>query len=225
MIAAYHMLRHYLTHPLGRRDRLGTVARILRWQLGSRVLGTAATVPFVDGTRLLVRAGMHGATGNIYVGLMEFEGMAFVAHFLREGDVFVDVGANVGVYSILAASRGARVLALEPVPASYERLLDNVHINRFQEFVDARNIGAGAEGGTLRFSTNEDSTNHVLADDESCKHAVVVEVAPLDEIVQEATMLKVDVEGYEAEVLKGAGELLSKESLRAVLVELNGLGA
>ncbi|MBX6765440.1 MAG: FkbM family methyltransferase [Rubrobacteraceae bacterium] len=156
---------------------------------------------------------------------MEFEGMAFVAHFLREGDVFVDVGANVGVYSILAASRGARVLALEPVPASYERLLDNVHINRFQEFVDARNIGAGAEGGTLRFSTNEDSTNHVLADDESCKHAVVVEVAPLDEIVQEATMLKVDVEGYEAEVLKGAGELLSKESLRAVLVELNGLGA
>jgi hypothetical protein len=115
----WRTLRHFLNHPLGRRNRLGTLMRILRWQIGSRALGTAVAVPFVDGTRLLIRAGMHGATGNVYVGLMEYEDMAFVLHLLRKDDAFLDVGANVGVYSILAAGRGANVLAIEPVPATY----------------------------------------------------------------------------------------------------------
>jgi hypothetical protein len=48
-------------------------------------------------------SGMTGATGNLYVGLHEFEEMAFLLHFLRPGDLFADVGANVGSYTILAA--------------------------------------------------------------------------------------------------------------------------
>lgn len=86
--------------------------RILRWQLGSRLLGSRVVVPFVDGSWLLVGTGMHGATGNVYVGLMEFEDMAFVLHLVCEGDEFLDVGANMGVYSILAATRGARMGAV-----------------------------------------------------------------------------------------------------------------
>lgn len=46
---------------------------------------------------------MTGATGNWYCGLQEYEDMSFVLHALRPGDLFVDVGANIGSYSILAA--------------------------------------------------------------------------------------------------------------------------
>ncbi len=68
----WRVVRHYLNHPLGRRDRIGTLVRMLRWQAGSRLLGAEVAMPFVDGARLLVETGMHGATGNVYVGLMEF---------------------------------------------------------------------------------------------------------------------------------------------------------
>lgn len=68
----WRTLRHYLDHPLGRRDRTDTLTRFLRWQVGSRLLDAAVTMPFVDDTRLLVRTGMQDAIGNIYAGLMEF---------------------------------------------------------------------------------------------------------------------------------------------------------
>lgn len=227
LAAPWRLLRHYLEHPLGRRDRLGTLIRIVRWQIGSRTVGAAVAMPFMDGTRLLIRNGMHGATGNVYVGLMEFEDMAFVLHLLREGDRFLDVGANVGVYSILAAGRGAKVLAIEPVPASYEQLLDNIHLNRLHARVEARNVGVGREPGELRFSTRTGPTNHVLAPDESDEQAVTVAVDALDTIASgwTPTMIKIDVEGFEANVIAGAADLLAQDSLQAVLIELNGLGA
>lgn len=225
--APWRMLRHYLEHPLGRRDRLGTLMRIVRWQLGSRLLGARAAVPFVDSSRLLVGTGMHGATGNVYVGLMEFEDMAFVLHLMHEGDQFLDVGANVGVYSVLAASRGARVLAMEPVPDTYEQLLDNIHLNRFQERIEARRVGVGKEPGELSFSIGSGPTNHVLAAGESTDRSVAVAVDALDTLAAgwAPTMLKIDVEGFEANVIAGASGLLAQQSLQAVLIELNGLGA
>lgn len=227
LTAPWRTLRHYLEHPLGRRNRGATLMRILRWQLGSRLLGAQAAVPFVDRSRLLVGTGMHGATGNVYVGLMEFEDMAFVLHLMREGDQFLDVGANVGVYSILAASRGARVLAVEPVPDTYEQLLDNIHLNRFQERIEARRVGVGKGAGELRFSIGSGPTNHVLTAGESTDHSVTVAVDTLDAIAAGSapTMLKIDVEGFEANVIAGAARLLNEPSLQAVLIELNGLGA
>lgn len=227
LTAPLRTLRHYLEHPLGRRDRLATLARIVRWQLGSRLLGARAAVPFVDGTRLLVGTGMHGATGNVYVGLMEFEDMAFVLHLMRDGDQFLDVGANVGVYSILAASRGARVLAVEPVPATYEQLLDNIHLNRFEAKIKACNVGAGREPGELRFTTGNGPTDHVLAAGEFAAQAATVAVDTLDALAAgwQPVMMKIDVEGFEMNVIAGASGLLAKQSLQAVLIELNGLGA
>lgn len=223
----WRVLRHYLDHPLGRRDRMGTLMRMLRWQAGSRLLGAEVAMPFVDGTRLPVRQGMHGATGNVYVGLMEFEDMAFVLHLLRDGEDFLDVGANVGVYSILAASRGARVLAMEPVPDTYRQLLDNVRLNGFAAQIDARNIGVGDEPGELRFSTGEGPTNHVLTTEELGTPAATVPVDLLDNMASglDPIMMKIDVEGFEANVIQGAQKILVQPSLQAVLIELNGLGA
>ncbi|KEZ78802.1 FkbM family methyltransferase [Salinisphaera hydrothermalis C41B8] len=199
---------------------------MFRWQVGSRLLQQPCAMPFMGETRLLVRRGMHGATGNVYVGLMEFEDMAFVLHFLRADDVFLDVGANVGVYSILAASRGADVLAMEPVPSTFEWLLDNVYFNRFNDRIVARNIGVGRESGQVRFTSDVGgATNHVLTEADAIGNAVEVPVLPLDDLATEAAMLKIDVEGFEAEVIQGSKDLLATDALKAVLIELNGLGA
>ena len=93
---------YILRHPLNRGRPARALSRFIGWQVQSRLTSPIA-VPFVDGTRLLVSRGMTGATGNIYCGLTDFEEMAFVMHALRPDDLFLDVGANVGSYTVIAA--------------------------------------------------------------------------------------------------------------------------
>ena len=221
-------LRFVTDHPLNTGRRFNALGRFARWQIGSRLLpGSAVAVPFVNHSRLLIAPGMTGATGNIYTGLHEFEDMGFLLHVLRKEDLFVDVGANVGSYTVLAgAAIGAHCLSVEPLPATYDHLLDNIHLNRIQDRVTAHNIGIGREQGTLRFSSGEDTMNHVLAEGETGVPATEVSVRPLDAVVggAEPAVLKIDVEGFETEVILGGAATLARPSLLAVIMELNGSG-
>jgi FkbM family methyltransferase len=219
-------LRWIVNHPLNERDRLRAIARFLRWQLGSRILPGPVAVPFVDDARLLVEPGMTGATGNVYAGLHEFADMAFVLHLLRPGDLFVDAGANIGSYTVLAsAGAGARSISVEPLPHTYQRLLDNVHLNRLEDLVTPHNVGLGAQEGELAFTSDLDSTNHVLMPGEPYTSSLTVPVATLDGLTsgKEPTCLKIDVEGYEEQVLAGGKGTLASPSLLAVVLELGDL--
>jgi FkbM family methyltransferase len=217
-------LSFILRHPLNRERKMKALARWASWQLGSRLVTGPVAVPFVNSSLLLVSPGMTGATGNVYTGLHEFEDMAFVIHLLRPGDLFVDVGANVGTYTVLGgAVAGANCVAVEPIKNAYERLVLNVHLNRIQDKVEALNVGIASKAGTLTFTSGLDTMNHVSA---GAGGGEAVRVAALDEVLLGAapTLLKIDVEGYEAEVVAGAGRVLASESLLAVVMELNGSG-
>ena len=219
-------LQFMLTHPLARGRRLGVLARYLRWQIGSRILGHPAVMPYIGRTRLLVTTGMHGATMNLYLGLADFQDMSFMLHMLRPADTFFDIGANVGVYSILASGvADARTVAVEPVPSSFDILVDNIALNRLAGRISAQNCGLAAQEGKLRFSTANGPTNHVLIDSLS-EGSVAVPVMTLDTLAkqQKPVLLKIDVEGFEHEVIRGGRELLSDPAVLALIVELNGLG-
>jgi hypothetical protein len=104
------------SHPLTCQLKLRSFARILKWQVACR-LRREIIIPWISGTKLVASRGMTGATGNIYGGLHEFADMLFVLHFLRQGDLFLDVGANIGSSTVLASGvRGARTWAFEPDP-------------------------------------------------------------------------------------------------------------
>ena len=96
------------THPLTRDNTFKSLLRFVRWQIGSRLVPGPIVYDWINGSRFLVRAGETGLTGNVYTGLHEFQDMGFLLHVLGDGDLFIDVGANVGSYTILAcSSRGA----------------------------------------------------------------------------------------------------------------------
>lgn len=142
-------LRFVLHHPLNRSRPLVALSRWLRWQFGSRLLPGAVLLPFVEDVGLLVRPGMTGATGNFYCGLHEFEDMALVLHALRPDDLFVDIGANVGSYTMLGGAAGATVLAIEPIPSTFSWLARNIRVNGLGERVRALNLGLGSDEGLL----------------------------------------------------------------------------
>lgn len=172
---------------------------------------------------------MSGATGNIYCGLLEFEDMAFVLHLLRPGDMMGDVGANVGAYTVLAAKNaGANVISIEPVPSTFQHLKNNIELNKISDLANVMNCGAAAENGELKFTKELDAVNHVAVsvEEKSSDNIVKVMVRTLDDIFQNDVplLLKIDVEGFEHEVIKGATNLLKSDSLKAIIIELNGSG-
>lgn len=219
-------------HPLTRDQKARAMMRFVRWQVGSRVLRRPVAIPYVEDTRLLLERGMTGATGNVYAGLHEFEGMSFVLHALRSSSQFMDIGANVGMYTVLAGGAvGANCIAAEPVPATYNSLCDNVRLNDLGKMVDCRNVGVGQERGELQFTdTKKSGGNRVLqttSPDQGVKVPVTTldvlsnEVAPPDDVL----IVKVDVEGWEVPVLAGGKSVLSRSFPTALLVELNGWGS
>lgn len=224
-MAISHTLKLLLTHPLTRQDRIGAIIGYLKWQIYSRLNPHPVIYPFTEKCNLIVKKGMTGATGNIYCGLHEFEDMAFLLHFLREEDLFVDIGANVGSYTILSSGHvGAHSIAIEPVPSTFKALAANIRINDLFSRVNALNIGLGSNNGVLQFTQSFDTVNHVATKEE--KDTIEVQIQTMDEVCRERApqLLKIDVEGFESEVLKGGGETLSKPELQAIIIELNGSG-
>ncbi|RYX84315.1 FkbM family methyltransferase [bacterium] len=214
-------------HPLNRKHKVASIRNFFAWQVGSRLVPGPVVVNFVNDSKLLVKPGMTGATLNIYTGLHEFEDMSFVLHALRKNDVFVDVGANVGTYTVLAgAAIGAQCITFEPAPSTFSNLMRNVDLNQINNLVDARNVGVGETDGEITFTSGLDTVNHVLSKDEHHADAVTIPVVTLDKSLQGSNpvVIKIDVEGFETSVISGAANVLSQESLLAIVMELNGSG-
>lgn len=229
MVAKLFNLASFISrHSLTRDHQLAAWLRFIRWQIGSRLLKHPLIIPWVEPTKLIIERGMVGATGNLYCGLHEFDDMGFVLHFLRSDDLFLDIGANVGTYTVLAAGvTGSSVMAFEPIPTTHARLLSNLQVNSLNSRVVALNIGLGAESGYLVFSADLDAENHVLQTDMPIEGEITRgNVDSLDNVLggRMPTMIKIDVEGFETEVIRGGALTFNSPSLMAVLIELNGSG-
>jgi FkbM family methyltransferase len=226
---ALKYIHEIVNHPLNAHQKSVALQRWLRWHVGSRIIPGDVVVPFVQDARLVVRPHMRGATENIYLGLSEYQDMLFLMHLLREDDLFIDTGANVGAYTVLASKVcGARSIAFEPVPVTFGDLVQNIQINGIERLAQVHNLGMGSTEGTLKFTADCDCINHVIAHDETFTgETIEVSIKMLDQILQDEspTLIKIDVEGFELPVIRGASKVLNQPSLLGVIMELNGSGA
>jgi FkbM family methyltransferase len=146
---------------------------------------------------------------------------AFLNH-IRPGDTLVDVGANLGLYTVAAAKRGARVIAVEPDPANVRQIRRNARLNRVE--VAIVEVLAGAQIGTaplaLRGSPVSGSVDMYLGP--TTRYAVAA-VLTLDALLKDerVDLLKIDVEGAEIDVLRGAEQTLRDKRPRAILIEVH----
>ena len=173
--------------------------------------------------RLLPNAS-DSLSGFWYLELPDFEELAFTLHLLGPGDLFVDVGANQGGWSLAAAGRGARVFSFEPAPLTCERLRANIADNPIEVRQRMRVFPCGLsdEVGRVTFTTNLDSGNHRVRKQSDAEFgSATVDFDRADNLLrgENPVVLKIDVEGEELGVLKGAGDVLSAPSLAAVVME------
>jgi FkbM family methyltransferase len=167
---------------------------------------------------------------QIYLGTFEPDETRWVKAYLRPGMTFVDVGANVGYYTALAAHKVAggegRVVSFEPSPYAFERLNRFVEANRLAH-VTAVNAGLSDSTGETQLYLGADSDNHtptMVAHPNTI--ATTVKIVTLDAEaerlgVDRLDLIKIDVEGHEPKVLAGAKGLMKERRIRAVLCEFN----
>lgn len=166
---------------------------------------------------------------SLYGGY-EASSRQFFEEHLQPGDVFVDVGAHWGIFSLSAATRypgQVQCLAVEPHPLNVVQLLRGVKINQLIDSIEVVSAAAGAVRQTMRLRSNS-TMGHSLdeatpAAKEPLLRLPVVTVDELfdnrPELATGRVFLKIDVEGFEYEVLCGARKLLDAGRVAAVMWE------
>ena len=151
---------------------------------------------------------------------------------LSSTDVLLDVGANVGFFSMLAASQGAsKVYAIEPNPFSFDALCKNIISNDLQDVVMPINMAISEHSGCVEFAMSGTSVgsinNHISTGTQPGKlhldmMAVSLDFLHAQEMIVDVTHIKIDIDGLELEVIKGSQQLLSSANLKSVLIEDDG---
>ncbi len=202
-------------------SRAGALVRAWGWQLWRRSARRPALIRCAEGSLLIAPPWSRTAGTIAATGLTEREAGLLSLDVLRPDDLFVDVGANIGFYTLLASRRGARVEAFEPSEQAAANCERSLALNGFAAAV--HRAACGAAPGSVRFSTGLDVHNHVLQEG-----GVEVPMVTLDERLEHAgaalTVLKVDAEGHDVEVLRGALAAVAR-LLPLVLVEIWSGGA
>lgn len=162
--------------------------------------------------------------------------VAWIEEF-RADEIFVDVGANIGLYALCAARfRGVRAYAFEPESQNYALLNENIHRNALHELVTAYCVAISDEtrfdalylseflagGSCHRFgeSLNPDRKPMHAAFRQGC-FATTLDALVGQGVLPVPNHIKIDVDGIEHKVIRGARNTLADRALRSVLVEIN----
>ena len=209
-----HRMREAYGLPNNEGARLRAAGRVLRHELLTRRLGRPIVVPIGSHSKIIARKGETNSPKAVRANPPNDEMKVWRVH-LRPGDLFVDVGANIGIYTVFALDLGAEVISVEPT-ANADRVHEQLRLNGYsatvlqQAITDVR--------GTVRMTTGLDSYNHLLLDEPG---GVEVPATTLDEVLGDRTAagVKIDVEGAERLVLQGARRALAEGRIRLLRLE------
>jgi FkbM family methyltransferase len=178
--------------------------------------------------RILVRPGEVVGHAVAYGEFEPLERSLFVS-LVREEDTVFDIGANFGLYSVIASARlrSGSLHAFEPNPDLFSILKANLEKRPFGH-LEAHQIAIGATRGNVAFNCALDSAFSSVVETEriATERTVMVPITTLDGFMEErdiqlVDLMKIDVEGYEPEVLEGASRLLARTDAPIVLIEIS----
>jgi FkbM family methyltransferase len=207
---------------------------LMKWLCRSRVAPFDASLGVAgDRIRFVCDLGDNIAREACFMGYYEPQETALVRHLLRPGACFVDVGANWGYFSLLAADlvgeRG-RVLSLEPHPALFRLLEDNISKNKLAH-VEALRVAVADREGELNLAGFRDDeansgTSRLTSTPVSGSPNFRVVARTLEPLLDErgigdVDLLKIDIEGAEALVMPTLCEGLAGARYRHILLELH----
>jgi FkbM family methyltransferase len=224
-ILASGTLNYIWSHPNNQDGQWQAVGNFFRWQLQKRLKQQPLFHEFLPGLKLVCYPDSRSASAAVYCGLYDYDDMHFLLRFLRAEDSFLDIGANVGIYTLLAASKVSRgsIHSFEALPQNYQRLQENLKLNGFEQ-VQTYQIAISdrpgqaqlnlAEGDSKPFIGHETRENQITVPTDTLDHLLASKVD------HNLTLGKIDIEGAELLAFKGATELLQQQLPKVWILEI-----
>ena len=229
MISAYvKQIQRVWTARGNRNHRVAAVIRAARWFISKRFIASPRVMTVFGNLQYKAYADAAATSDLKLFGDYYTDTLEFVQQFLRPGDAFVDVGANVGLFTLLASKSTSDLTCFEPGAIQSGRLDENLRLNGIEATMHV--LAASDTEAVLRFAT-ADTLSHVInQSDETAQPDVnseTVRACRLDEILPDRVfnLLKLDVEGHELAALRGAVKLIENGRLPVILMEVNGSGS
>jgi FkbM family methyltransferase len=214
LIRAIKLLWQY---PVDDRSQLSIISRFISWQVYKRLTHRHWDISLVSDIKLRCYPDSSSASSVIYYGLYEHSMMSFLLSYLKEDDVFFDIGANIGVYSLLAASKikEGQIYCFEPIPKNYARIEENIGINHIENIQPYRLALYHSKGLTQMDLVDHDCMASITHNS-SNKNTISVPTETLNNLIVNknlhVTLCKLDAEGAELDILQGATHLLEKSN-------------
>lgn len=216
-----------LNHPHNRGRRFSAFFRFVSWQFRKRVIKRPAVVQVGATRKFKVVCDSPFSSTVLYTVLPDWDEMNFLLRLLRPADCFIDIGANVGFYTVLASTvvtEGA-LLAFEANPRNVTVLREQVELNHLAN-AEIFCTALGNSSGELSFHDSGRETGSVQNKCGSHVKLITVPCSRLDDCLAgrklpTLVVAKMDVEGFETTVLEGAADILGKGQVTVWLFELN----
>ncbi|MDH5716435.1 MAG: FkbM family methyltransferase [Spirochaetia bacterium] len=170
-----------------------------------------------------------------WLGIYEFEIQERIAQELKSGDIFFDIGANAGFFSLIAgkiAGKSGRVYSFEPLPMNFSAIQEQFKLNNLNQ-CKPFNLALGNKNGnslfilpkTLKGKPNTFTARlaHINTSNEETNEKIEVQTVTLDSFIKKQKtvphIIKIDIEGAEVEMLEGAKNLLSSQNAPKLIIE------
>ncbi|NEZ65801.1 FkbM family methyltransferase [Leptolyngbyaceae cyanobacterium CCMR0082] len=224
---AISTLKYIWTHPNCKDQRIQRVLSFLGWQLRKRILKKPLDIEIIPKLKIRCYPNGYSAASVLYCGLYDYNEMIFLLRYLQPEDSFLDIGANVGVYSLLAASKISvgKIYSFEALPKNYGRLEENIKLNSFDQ-VKSYSIAVSDTEGSIALNLAEGDSMPFVSSDFDNENSIIVATNTLDNLLEDKplkqlTLAKIDIEGAELLAFKGATSLLKQQLPYVWILELN----
>jgi FkbM family methyltransferase len=165
----------------------------------------------------------------MYNYIVDWEEFTFIHNYISKSSIVFDIGSNMGFYSIwMGRSLGptGELHTFEPDHKNFERLKKNISINSLQAKVKLNQKAVSTESGLGKITMGLDGENHLITDESNIDTIGDIELISLDQYINdnqlsEIDFIKIDVEGFELNVLKGGLLSLSNKKIGVIQLEIN----
>lgn len=227
-------IRYIFSNPFNKNSKVKLLFRILWWKINQAYFKLPVIVALDPKIKCICYPdSSHFGTFVLYTTFPEYGEMMLVKKILKEDDIFIDVGANIGVYSLLGASKisKGKIYAFEPSINCLPNFYENVALNQIGDRIQVIEKIVSDKNGFLNFDISSVSDYNHISDLKNRgsnpeKGIVKLPSTTLDDFILETKiphikLIKIDVEGTEALVLRGLQKSLQSKLVDVLIVEVS----
>lgn len=225
-VLALKTLAYIWAHPNCRNKKIQSFLKFFSWQVYKRLTHQHWDLQLLPNVKLRCYPDSTSAAAVHYCELYDYDEMNFLLRYLRTEDLFLDIGANVGVYTLLAASKihAGSLHSFEVLPKNYARLQENIKLNQFNQ-VNTYALAVSHQSGTVALNVADEDSIPFISQTKT-DNTITVPTDTLDNLLQNCsltnlTLAKMDIEGAELLALKGAVSLLKQQRPYVWILEIN----